>query len=184
MMRITDISKFALATQMVQGNPVSPVKTTTDEAGVQGGSPAEGGQTGVVSPAAPAPAPAPAPLHSNANTTPSKSTPTRAAPPSNAFKHAQILRACMAPVSPTSKLAKHASYGFPTDLAPAGAMPPNPAAQFGSFMDIARPLRHPIESAKNFVSGLGTEADRMLTQSMVEQPITIHQQQQHPLVTN
>lgn len=80
---------------------------------------------------------------------------------------------------------KAAAHGLPGPP-PAGAMPENPAAQFGSFMDVVRPLKNPLQSAQNFVQGLGSEADRQLTRSMIEQPVTIHQMeyQQHPTVTH
>lgn len=79
---------------------------------------------------------------------------------------------------------KAAAFGYPSEPLPVGAMPaPNP---LGSFMDVVEPLKHPIQSAKNFVSGLGAEADRQLTQSMIEQPVTLHQlmYQNHPKTTN
>lgn len=91
----------------------------------------------------------------------------------------------VAMLAPPRKVASH-TFGFPTTPPPVGQMPESPATQLGSIMDLARPLRHPIASASNFISGLGNEADRQLTQSMIAQPITIHQQQyqQHPAVTN
>jgi len=88
------------------------------------------------------------------------------------------------PASDALDARKAAAFGVPTEPLPAGAMPaPNP---MGSFMDVVAPLKHPIQSVKNFVSGLGNEADRQLTQSMIEQPVEAHQlmYQAHPKTTN
>ncbi len=79
---------------------------------------------------------------------------------------------------------KVSMHGMPAPPPP-GMMPESPAAQLGSFMDVVAPLKTPIQSTKNFLSGLGNEADRQLTQSMIEQPVTIHQLQfqNHPKAT-
>jgi hypothetical protein len=77
---------------------------------------------------------------------------------------------------------KMAAYGIPTDPNEPVVMPPSP---MGSLMDLAAPFKHPINSIKGFVSGLGTEADNQLTRSMAEQPVNIHQLMytNHPRVT-
>ncbi|MFA6132459.1 MAG: hypothetical protein WC869_00430 [Phycisphaerae bacterium] len=87
------------------------------------------------------------------------------------------------PASDTLESRKAAAFGVPTEPLPAGTMPQSPTS---GFMDVVEPLKHPIQSVKNFVSGLGDEADRQLTMSMVERPVDVHQRmyQTHPTITN
>jgi hypothetical protein len=78
---------------------------------------------------------------------------------------------------------KDAAFGVPTEPLPPGTMPQSPMS---GFSDIIEPLKHPIDSTKKFISGLGDEADRQLTLSMVERPVDAHQlmYQVHPKITN
>lgn len=87
------------------------------------------------------------------------------------------------PATDTLGARKAAAFGLPTEPLPAGAMPPTPASD---LMDLVRPFKHPIDATKTFFSGLGTEAERQLTQSMIERPVDIHTQmyQNHPKITN
>lgn len=121
---------------------------------------------------------APTGATSKAPAVPKMPTPSASAVPSPT-KKGMLLAIC-------SAASKQAHPGFPTERLPDDAMPVSPAAQFGSVMDVMRPMRHPITSTKNFLSGLGAEADKQLTQSMIAQPVTIHQMQyqQHPTATN
>ena len=77
---------------------------------------------------------------------------------------------------------KDAAFGVPTEPLPPGTMPQSPMS---GFSDVIEPLKHPIESLKTFVTGLGSEADRKLTESMVERPVDAHQlmYQVHPKST-
>lgn len=87
------------------------------------------------------------------------------------------------PATEALEARKSAAFGVPTEPLPPGAMPPSP---MGSLTDLIEPLKHPVQTAKNFVTGLGAEADRQLTQAMVERPVEAHQlmYQIHPMKTN
>lgn len=86
------------------------------------------------------------------------------------------------PATDTLGARKVAAFGLPTEPLPAGAMPPTPASD---LMDLVRPFKHPIDTTKTFFSGLGNEAERQLTQSMIERPVDIHtlMYQNHPKST-
>lgn len=45
------------------------------------------------------------------------------------------------------------------------------------FKSMVHPILHPIDTASDFVSGLGGEADKQLNASMIEQPFDLHMRQ-------